>query len=99
MVSAKIEEWRDMNWQKDNGNEWKQCFRPQRQGNEAGLGKMTEKCSMEKLSTMLYKEFTNIESTIGSDIDKINGNTGFSFINFSSILIPPLIYEHKDVYL
>ena len=44
---------------------------------------------------MLYKEFTNIENTIGSDIDKINGNTGFSFINFSSILTPPLICEHK----
>ena len=40
---------------------------------------------------MLYKEFTNINNTIGSDIDNINGNMGFSFINFSSILFPPKI--------
>lgn len=45
---------------------------------------------------MLYSEFTAIEMTIGSDIDNISGNTGFSFINVWSKLIPPI--QNKTPY-
>ena len=41
---------------------------------------------------MLYKEFTNMDRTIGNAIDKINGNTGLSFIKFSFI-VPPNTLE------
>ena len=39
----------------------------------------------KKLSTMLYRELTSIESTMGSAIERISGSTGFSFIKFSFI--------------
>jgi len=34
----------------------------------------------KKLSTILYSEFTIIEITIGSAIDRSKGTTGLSFI-------------------
>ena len=43
-------------------------------------------CATKKLSTMLYKELTSIEITIGSAIETSSGNTGFSFIKFSFII-------------
>ena len=34
----------------------------------------------KKLSTILYRELTSIESTIGSDMDRTKGRTGLVFI-------------------
>ena len=34
----------------------------------------------KKLSMILYREFTSIDMTMGSDMDSISGKTGFSFI-------------------
>ena len=42
-------------------------------------------CATKKLSTILYREFTSIEMTIGKAMDRISGKTGFSFINVSFI--------------
>ena len=39
----------------------------------------------KKLSTMLYSEFTSIETTIGSAMDVSSGRIGRSFINCSFI--------------
>ena len=39
----------------------------------------------KKLSTMLYKELTSIDITMGRDMDKMRGNTGLSFIKVSFI--------------
>ena len=36
---------------------------------------------------MLYRELTSIDKTIGMAMDKISGNTGFSFIKVSFIII------------
>ncbi len=41
----------------------------------------------KKLSTMLYREFTSMEMIMGRAMDRIRGNTGFSFINVSFIAI------------
>jgi hypothetical protein len=38
---------------------------------------------------MLYRELTSIDKTIGMAMDKISGNTGFSFIKVSFIISPP----------
>ena len=35
----------------------------------------------KKPSTMLYREFTSMERTIGRDMDATSGRTGFVFIN------------------
>ena len=40
-------------------------------------------CATKKLSTILYRELTSMEMTIG--MDKISGKTGRSFINVSFI--------------
>ena len=45
-------------------------------------------CATKKLSTILYREFTSIEMTIGRAMDMISGKTGFSFINVSFIETP-----------
>ena len=45
-------------------------------------------CATKKLSTILYREFTSIEMTIGMAMDIISGKTGFSFINVSFIETP-----------
>ena len=42
----------------------------------------------KKLSTMLYSEFTSMDSTIGRAIDANSGSTGFSFIKVLFILFP-----------
>ena len=39
----------------------------------------------KKLSTILYRELTSMEMTIGIAMDKISGKTGRSFINVSFI--------------
>ena len=44
-------------------------------------------CATKKLSTMLYREFTSMDSTMGSAIEKISGRTGRSFINVSFIVV------------
>ena len=43
----------------------------------------------KKLSTILYREFTSIEITIGRAMETIRGTTGFSFIKVSFIILTP----------
>ena len=49
-----------------------------------------------RLSTMLYSEFTSIEITIGSAIESSSGSTGFSFIKVLSILPPTRKIAQKN---
>ena len=50
-------------------------------------------CATKKLSTILYREFTSMEIIIGRAMDKISGNTGFSFINVSFIFYHPPFFD------
>ena len=42
-------------------------------------------CATNRLSTMLYRELTSMEITLGSAMDNSSGSTGRSFIKVSFI--------------
>ena len=53
----------------------------------------------KKLSTILNNEFTSIDKTIGSDIDKTSGSIFFSFINVWSIFFLPHKKDYRSTVL
>ena len=73
---------------KTNGNGIHQVLDGKDQGSAVMASSLI--CATKKLSTILYKEFTSMETTMGRAMDMIRGNTGFSFIKVLFIYIPPV---------